>query len=192
MERDRAQADTPASQQSQWIRKELQRWQKEDESLKPVQREVRDQSSLLGSELYIKSRLIYRLWAPLSRDEDMGVEQLVLPTQCRATVLKLAHSIPMTGHLGKIKTASQILQRFYWPTMFKDVGTYCKSCTECRKHHMGESIRTLDVYANSAATFHHNAMDTVGPLPRSRRGHRYILTECNYATRTLKHGHFVP
>ena len=32
MERERAQADTPASQESQRTREELQRWQKEDES----------------------------------------------------------------------------------------------------------------------------------------------------------------
>ena len=136
--------------------------------------------------------LIYRRWAPPSRDEDMTVEQLVLPTQCRATILKLVHSIPIAGHLGKTKTASQILQHFYWPTMIKDVGTDCKNCTECRKHHMGESIRTLDSFANSGETFHCNAMDIVGPLPRNRRGHCYILTACNYATWTLKHGHFVP
>ena len=60
-----------------------------------------------------------------------------------------------------------------------------------RKHHIGESIRTLDSYANSAGTFHRNAMDIVGPLPHSCRGHCYILRECNYATRTLKHGHYV-
>ena len=50
--------------------------------------------------------LIYRRWAPPSQDEDIAVEQLVLPTHCKATILKLAHSIPMVGHLGKTKTAS--------------------------------------------------------------------------------------
>ena len=33
----------------------------------------------------------------------------------------------MAGHLGKRKTADQILRRFYWPTVFKDVG-------KCVKH----------------------------------------------------------
>ena len=55
------------------------------------------------------------------RNEYMAVEQLVLPIQCRATILKLAHS--MAGHLGKTKAASQILQCFYWSTLFKDVRT---------------------------------------------------------------------
>ena len=31
--RERTQSDTPGSQESQWTREELQRWQKEDESL---------------------------------------------------------------------------------------------------------------------------------------------------------------
>ena len=31
--------------------------------------------------------------------------------------------------------------------------------------------------------FHRIARDIVGPLPRSRAGHRYVLTICNYATR---------
>ena len=26
-------------------------------------------------------------------------------------------------------------------------------------------------------------MDIIGPLPKSRRGHRYILVVCDYATR---------
>jgi len=31
--------------------------------------------------------------------------------------------------------------------------------------------------------FQRIAMDIVGPLPRSRQGHRYILVMCDYATR---------
>ena len=122
--RERTRPDTPGSQESQWTREELQRWQKEDESLETVRREVRDQSSLLGSGFYVEKGLIYRQWVPPSQGEDMAVKQLMLLIECRATILKVAHSIPMAGHLGKTKTASQILQWLYWPTLFKDVGTY--------------------------------------------------------------------
>ena len=31
--------------------------------------------------------------------------------------------------------------------------------------------------------FQRIAMDIVGPLPRSRQGHRYIIVICDYATR---------
>ena len=40
---------------------------------------MRDQSSLLGSEFYMERGLIYRNWVPPSQDEDIAVEQLVLP-----------------------------------------------------------------------------------------------------------------
>ena len=46
-------------------------------------------------------------WATLStmyprgRDgEEMATEQLVLPMDCRPTVLSLAHNIPLARHLG--------------------------------------------------------------------------------------------
>ena len=52
--RERTQSDTPRSQESQWTREELQGWQKEDESLEQVRREVRDPCSLLGSGFYME------------------------------------------------------------------------------------------------------------------------------------------
>lgn len=54
----------------------------------------------------------FRRWIPHRRDEkDMTVDQLVLPAVCRGTVMSLAHSIPLAGHLGKKKIADNDL---YW------------------------------------------------------------------------------
>ena len=65
---------------------------------------------------------------PPGRDgEDMAVEQLVLLKECRDRVISLAHSIPLTGHLGRDKTTQHILQRFYWPTIYRDVVEYCRT-----------------------------------------------------------------
>ena len=51
-----------------------------------------------------------------SNSEDIrSVEQLVLPLQCRSTVLKLAHDIPAACHLGINKTKDRVLQHYYWP-----------------------------------------------------------------------------
>ena len=58
-------------------------------------------------------------------------DQLVLYTysRCRSVVMELAHSIPLAGHLGKNKTTDRVLQRFYWPTLRKDViADFCKRC----------------------------------------------------------------
>ena len=48
-------------------------------------------------------------------------EQLVVPRKYRAKVLQLAHSIPLAGHMGRDRTATRILKRFFWPNIFKDV-----------------------------------------------------------------------
>ena len=106
--------------------------------------------------------LVYRQWLPPGRDsEDLAVEQLVLPLECRKTVLQLAHEIPPAGHLGKDKTATRV---FYWPTLYRDVAEFCHSCGPCQ-------LKKTSKYTT---------MDIVGPLPHSRHGNSYILV--SYAT----------
>ena len=112
------------------------------------------------------------------------VEQLVLPVRCREVVVKLAHEIPLAGHLGKDKTAKGILQRFYWPTLHKDAAEFCRSCERCQKSARCRAPKApLVPLPVVTEPFRCIAMDVVGPLPRSRCGNRYILVLCDYATR---------
>ncbi|KAL2103054.1 hypothetical protein ACEWY4_002222 [Coilia grayii] len=112
-------------------------------------------------------------------------EQLVVPQSLRSTVLKVGHSVPWAGHLGQQKTLSRIAQRFHWPGFYQHVIDYCKSCPECQLTSQANrgtkaplvSLPIVDV------PFTRIAMDIVGPLERSRGGHRYILVVCDYATR---------
>ena len=80
-----------------------------------------------------RNRILYRCWTPREQPGSSTVEQSVLPRQCRRAVLQLAHTTPLSGHLGKKKTAAQIMRRSYWPTLFRDVADYCRSCTQCQK-----------------------------------------------------------
>ena len=98
-------------------------------------------------------------------------------------MLELAHSIPLAGHLGKKKTAQGILQRFYWPTLFKDVGEYCQGCSECQKTAPGRRmVAQLVPLPIIDVPFERIAMDIIGPLLKSRCGNRYVLVNCDYAT----------
>ena len=85
---------------------------------------------------YEENGLVHRKWLPPGRTEDIVIDQLVLPSQCRRQVLELAHSVPLAGHLGQKKTEQRILQRFYWPGVHRDVASYCKQCAECQKSSM--------------------------------------------------------
>lgn len=88
-----------------------------------VRTAVKMHESTEGVGFFYKDGLLFRRWVPFGRDkEDMAVEQLVLPRACRGTVMGLAHSIPLAGHLGKKKTTERILQRFYWPNSSQRCG----------------------------------------------------------------------
>ena len=62
-----------------------------------------------------------------------------------------------------------ILQQFYWPTIYRDVVEYCRTCGSCQKiaqHHMQPApLIPLPIIDT---TFKRVAMDIVGPLSRSR------------------------
>ena len=49
---------------------------------------------------------------------ERWVDQIVLLKGCRQEVLKLAQSIPIAGHLGKMMT------RFYWPIYPQDMANF--------------------------------------------------------------------
>ena len=92
----------------------------------------------------------------------MAVEELVLPLQCRKTVLELAHEIPLAGHLGKDKTARRILQRFYWPTLYRDVTELCRTCAPCQKTSTFKGRRTC---SNDTPPSHQRT------IPNNSNGH---------------------
>ena len=112
------------------------------------------------------------------------MEQLVLPRVCHGTVMSLAHSIPLAGHLGKKKTTNRVLQRFYWPTIHRDIAEFCRTCESCQKCSSRKGVRApLVPLPIISQPFERITMDIVGPLPRSRLGNRYVLVICDYATR---------
>ena len=128
--------------------------------------------------------LLYRLWTPPGSDEEMTTEQLVLPMQCRKAVLEVAHDIPLSGHLGKGKTAQRTLQRFYRPTLYWDVAEYCCTCEVCQTTSQCRPRRVpLSPMSVVEKPFGRITMDIIGPLPKSRLGKRYVLVICDYATR---------
>ena len=128
----------------------------------------------------IERDLLYRV---SQRIEDT-VEQLVVPKPYRKMVLELAHGHILGGHLGAEKTRERITQRFYWPGITKEVELYCSSCPVCQINapmpHFRSPLVPLPIIE---VPFERIAMDLVGPLLKSTRGHQHILVIMDYATR---------
>jgi hypothetical protein len=56
-----------------------------------------------------------------------------LPLRFRLETLYSYHDDPLSGaHLGTAKTVDKIMNRYYWPSMRKDIIDYVRSCTECQ------------------------------------------------------------
>ena len=111
-------------------RKALVAKQKEDASLEKVRSLVSEKPSDASTYFTMKGDLLYRVFVPESGEL---IFQIVVPKGLRGDVLKMAHEIPMAGHLGNKKTRSRILQNVYWPGIFTDVANFCKSCPDCQK-----------------------------------------------------------
>ena len=62
------------------------------------------------------------------------VNQLLVPEVLIPQILQQAHD--KAGHFGADKTLQLIRRHFYWSTLHKDVGVWCRTCTKCqeRKH----------------------------------------------------------
>ena len=61
---------------------------------------------------YYNDGLLYWKWRPEgSAEGDVRTsKQLVLPQQCRLPLLRLAHDVPMAGHMGITRTKDRLLQ----------------------------------------------------------------------------------
>ena len=117
------------------------------------------------------------LFREYESEDGSGITlQLCLPRKLIPEVLKLLHDSPAAGHLGVSKTAGRVTSRFYWNNWMQDVEDHCRSCEKCAqrnapsKHLKARLVPNLTGYPMQRV-----ALDVVGPLPKSRRGNRFIL-----------------
>ncbi len=109
---------------------------------------------------------------------------LVVPRSKTETVIELAHSHPMAGHLGAQNTIQRIRDRFHWPGLDADVKRFCQACPVCQQTSPRTPPPTLLIpLPIIEVPFERIGMDLVGPLPKSARGHEHILVIVDYATR---------
>jgi len=106
-------------------------------------------------------------------------------------ILYCMHTDPLTGHFALKATIQRILERYYWPTIDKDVRKYIGSCDACQrrgKPQVNEPLHPIKV----GQPFSRIGIDVVGPLNETKRGNKYIITATDYLTkwpeaRAVKH-----
>ena len=114
-----------------------------------------------------------------SQEDDIGHDyfRIVVPVDRRHQLFVLAHASSTAGHFSRRKTLGLLQHSFTWPGMTKDITKWCRDCPECQKGARVINAKVPLIPLPVISTpFSRMAFDLVGPLPRTKRGHKYILT----------------
>src|SRR3954469_18238279 len=65
--------------------------------------------------------------------QNQDYPQRVISVKELEIVLYSSHTSPNSGHFAVKKTIQRILERYYWPTIGKDVKTYIQNCDACQR-----------------------------------------------------------
>lgn len=103
--------------------------------------------------------------------------KMVIPETLRTRVLKECHDDQVSGHFGIKKTVLRVRQRYFWPTLIKDVKNYVRKCDICAKHKVLQLPPSgmMGKHKDVTEPFELVSMDLMGPFPRSRSGNTMLL-----------------
>ncbi|XP_068229386.1 uncharacterized protein [Palaemon carinicauda] len=136
----------------------------------------------LSKPVFLKEGgLVYRVSRSVNAPADQAEvrKQLVIPERYRSKLLISAHENNLAGHFGVKKTFQKLSEHFFWPGMRRDVKRHVLSCKVCQlvgKPNQKIPKAPLIPIPSVGEPFREVIIDVVGPLPRTREGHEYILT----------------
>lgn len=104
----------------------------------------------------------------LNKDDNGEEWKLSMPTKKRKGILRQNHDAPTAGHAGLNKTISRLAR--YWSGMYRDAAKYVRVCPICLQYKSAQQ-------RSGSCTLRRRtiAADFVGPLPRSGKGHAWLL-----------------
>lgn len=107
----------------------------------------------------------------------------VVPKSERKLLLAKYHDNPLNGgHLGIFKTYHKISEHYFWPGMKSEVCKYVNKCKVCGEQKPEQRMKAGMMGEKPVVKrcWQYVATDLVGPLPRSSKGHQYILVYSDY------------
>ncbi|GBG86814.1 hypothetical protein CBR_g42097 [Chara braunii] len=108
--------------------------------------------------------------------ENAGNKRLCVPNRESLRSLFLGECHDATGHFGYKKTAANLLQQFWWPTMRRDSKLYVETCQVCQRDKPRTQaplglLKPLPVPERPSESLSMDFMDT---LVSSKSGMRYV------------------
>ncbi len=113
---------------------------------------------------------------------ESPVSRVVVPTCFRSKLLVLAHD--KTAHVGVRGMRSVLGKCFTWPGIHTDIVSFVKSCDVCLRVNSAGNRKSKMVERQIVCVpFESVCVDLVGPLPKGKRGAKYLFTYVCLASR---------
>ncbi|UYV78051.1 hypothetical protein LAZ67_15003310, partial [Cordylochernes scorpioides] len=110
---------------------------------------------------------------------------LVVPKKRRKEVMSEYHNHMLNGHLGVARTTYRLKNKYYWPSMLKDISEFVKTCHLCQSrkgsNHLPSGL--LQPIPPANYPFERIGIDFVGPLPSTKRRRKWIIVLTDYYTK---------
>lgn len=137
----------------------------------------------IWNNLEVHAGVLYRKWQ--TNSFPPVIRQLVVPYKARRDILEQLHSSKVSGgHFAVQKTLDRIRQRFWWPTMRKDIENKCRTCEPCAARRAGKFLRAELQPIIVGMRFHKVAADILGPVTKAKTsGAKFILVFTDYFTK---------
>jgi hypothetical protein len=117
----------------------------------------------------------------LDEQTENGCLKIIVPRALCSELIRLHHDSPLAGHMGSAKTYRRLKEKYTWTRMKEDVWRYCRGCVGCQKAKPSNKPPTgLMQHTETNIPGQMIGLDLLGPLPRSTRGHEYLLVSVDY------------
>lgn len=112
----------------------------------------------------------------------------VVPKEQRNSILQKYHDDPLAGHSGVFKTFMRIASQYYWPKLKADIARYIKTCKVCAQYKPEQRAKPglMGGKPKVDKPWQMVVLDLIGPLPRSYKGHRFILVVADYFSKFVR------
>src|SRR6185295_10708931 len=125
--------------------------------------------------------LIEKLGKLYKQDEQGKLLKILKENEIEA-ILYMTHDHPTGGHFGVTSTYNKIKEKYYWKGMKNDIEEYIRTCKRCQERGQQNNKGFLHPIIIEKP-WERIGIDFVGPLPRSRKGNKYILVITDYLTK---------
>ena len=112
---------------------------------------------------------------------------VILPSELRQEIISACHADWATGHFGIYKSHQRILERYWWPTLFKDIKEFVENCSLClRVKPQQKQQGRMGIRPWPSKPLHLISIDFLVNLPITSRGNRHLLVINDHFTKFIK------